>query len=283
MNVIWLNGGTLDVIEHEFVHINICVRPVIVATGATLLLERGCEVSRRAFELAIKRDVFVFCIRGNVAKLFLFVPVNATYSNLSKQMRFQSCDRVRNTIASHMLKERFGYCIHPNRGINVMRGFEGAAVRDVYHNLAAEYGISWQGRDIYGEWNNISLINKTISMCNSVLYNFTEIAILRAGCSPYLGFIHNVKDKSKKSLVYDIADMVKFELVTPIAFRCVADGRPHPEWRARATCARLFRQSSLLDYLTTITRGLIRVGENCITRRVSRKSRKIISNSLARN
>ncbi|HFL1158169.1 TPA: CRISPR-associated endonuclease Cas1 [Escherichia coli] len=273
MNIIWLAGGVLDVIGRQFVHINTCVRPVIAPSGITIILEQVCDVSRRAVELTIERNIFVFCIAGNTKKLLLSVPAPGTYRNLSKQLKFQSNILVRTTIASHMIRERFGYHIHPNRGINVMRGAEGNAVREIYFRLAAEYGISWQGRDTSGKWGELSPINRAISLCNSVLYNFTEIAVIRAGCSPYWGFIHGVKGKSQKSLVYDIADMVKFDVITPIAFYCVADGRPHPEWRARAACIRLFRSSNLLNLLTKTTKDVLRVGEKCIARRASLKSK----------
>ncbi|EBZ0491448.1 hypothetical protein D6445_11805 [Salmonella enterica subsp. enterica serovar Infantis] len=67
-----------------------------------------------------------------------------------------------------------------------------------------------------------------------------------------------------KALVYDVADMVKFESITPLAFRFAVDGRPDPEWRARAACIRLFRRGKLLRDLIAVTEEMMHVATTAL-------------------
>ncbi|EBF3227145.1 CRISPR-associated endonuclease Cas1 [Salmonella enterica subsp. enterica serovar Derby] len=202
------------------------------------------------------------------------------WERMARQTVACNTPRVIDEVARWMLRQRFGQTLHPAHGVNVVRGREGAAVRKIYKNLSAEYGIEWDGRHTTGKWENLSPINKTLSLCNAALYGLTEIAVLHAGYSPYFGFLHG---RSGKALVYDIADMVKFEHITPLAFRTVADGKPHPEWRARAACIRLFRRSALLRELISHTETTMGVAIESLARKPSRQCREGVSRNMAKN
>jgi len=49
------------------------------------------------------------------------------------------------------------------------------------------------------------------------------------------------------SVVYDVADIYKFETVVPVAFRIAARGVPSPEQAVRLACRDVFRESRLLE------------------------------------
>ncbi|WP_246047821.1 hypothetical protein [Hankyongella ginsenosidimutans] len=53
----------------------------------------------------------------------------------------------------------------------------------------------------------------------------TEAAVLAAGYAPAIGFLHSGKPLS---FVYDIADIVKFDTVVPVAFQVA--GRRARAW-----------------------------------------------------
>ena len=57
-----------------------------------------------------------------------------------------------------------------------------------------------------------------ISAANACLYGVTEAAILVAGYSPAVGFLHTGRPLS---FVYDVADVYKFEVSVPVAFEVV--------------------------------------------------------------
>jgi len=80
-------------------------------------------------------------------------------------------------------------------------------------------------------------------MANAALYGVTEAAILAAGFAPAIGFVHW---GTPRAFVYDIADLVKFETVVPVAFRVVAEKPAALERAIRRECRDSFRQNKLL-------------------------------------
>lgn len=286
--LIYLHGGLLEAADDNFFHIMtgvIKLIPVMAVSGSTIIAGHGCGISGRAVALAQRKGIFIFLTCAGGTKFIQYVPIEATQRNLAQQVRVHMDSEACKAVSRYMLKIRFGRELHSRHGIAVMRGIEGAAVRRLYSALAERFGIAWTGRVNAGNWSELSPVNRTISTCNSALYNLTEMAVLRAGCSPYIGFIHGRKKKAGKSLVYDIADMVKFETVIPLAFQFAADGKPHPEWRAKAACARLFQKGEweLLEQLTRITEDIIRCGTDYLSANASRRGRKSLSWHLAKN
>jgi len=70
-----------------------------------------------------------------------------------------------------------------------------------------------------------------------------QAAIISAGYSPGLGFIHTGKTLS---FAYDIADLYKADLTIPLAFEVVAEGAGNLESRVRRACRDTFHQRALL-------------------------------------
>ncbi len=64
-------------------------------------------------------------------------------------------------------------------------------------------------------------INDALSTANHLLYGIVTSALIAAGYSPALGFVHTGK---ALSFVYDIADLYKTEVVIPLAFCAIAAG-----------------------------------------------------------
>ncbi|HBV2717474.1 TPA: hypothetical protein MDT29_000880 [Klebsiella pneumoniae] len=274
MRIHWIRGGTLDAISGGLIHINngaIC--PVISRSGDIVIGQRS-SLSGRAVSWAYKAGVHIFITSDGASKLQAWLPLDTSGDTFAKQIVATNTPRVIDEVARWMLQRRFGQVLHPAHSVRVVRGREGAEVRRIYKNLSAEFSVRWDGRQKNRKWGQLTPLNRAISLCNAALYGLTEIAILHAGYSPYFGFMHG---NSGKALVYDIADMVKFERVTPIAFRTVADRRPNPEWRARAACIRLFRQSALLRELISLTEETMDVAIKSLAEKPPRRSRKNLS------
>jgi len=144
-----------------------------------------------------------------------------------------------------MYDQRFGERVPDHLNVDQLRGVEGARVRALYGRLAQQFGVPWQGRKYDpSTWGSGDLANRCLSAATACLYGVTEAAVLAAGFSPALGFIHTGKPLS---FVYDIADIYKFETVVPVAFR-VASTRPSdPERATRHACRDAFRQTKILD------------------------------------
>ena len=86
--------------------------------------------------------------------------------------------------------------------------------------------------------------NRALSAGNACLYGLSQAAILSAGYSPALGFIHTGK---QLSFVYDIADLYKAEFIIPVAFKIAAANPANLEHEVRIECRRLFAQKRLIE------------------------------------
>src|SRR6185437_10369587 len=101
-----------------------------------------------------------------------------------------------------------------------IRGREGVRVRETYAQASRETGVKWEGLSYErGNWKKADTVNRALSCANSCLYGITHAAIVSAGYSPALGFIHTGK---MLSFVYDIADLYKTSTTIPVAFRAAA-------------------------------------------------------------
>src|SRR3972149_10993562 len=91
-----------------------------------------------------------------------------------------------------------------------VRGREGARVRATYQRIAEECGIAWTRRNYdMSDWNKADLPNRCLSSATASLYGVVHAAIVSAGYSAALGFVHTGRPLS---FVYDIADLYKPDL-----------------------------------------------------------------------
>ncbi len=97
-----------------------------------------------------------------------------------------------------------------------------------------------------------------MSAANACLYGITEAAVLAAGYAPAVGFIHTGKPLS---FVYDIADIVKFETVVPLAFQVAAKQPAEPERRVRLACRDVFRRQKVLAKIIPTIEDVLSAGE----------------------
>ena len=94
------------------------------------------------------------------------------------------------------------------------------------------------------DWRTADPVNRALSAANSCLYGVCHAAILSAGYSPAIGFIHTGK---QLSFVYDIADLYKVDLTIPLAFRAAAEPPPDLERHVRLSLRDIFRETKLVQ------------------------------------
>ncbi len=129
----------------------------------------------------------------------------------------------------------------------------------MYELLARQYGVKWHGRRYDPkDWKKGDAVNQCLSAATSCLYGVTEAAILAAGYAPAIGFLHSGKPLS---FVYDIADIIKFETVVPIAFQVAAKSPHQPDRTVRIACRDSFRSSSVLKRLIPLIDEVLAAGE----------------------
>jgi CRISPR-associated protein Cas1 len=167
-------------------------------------------------------------------------------------------DQARLKVVRKMYELRFGEKPPERRSVEQLRGIEGARVKKTYDNLAKRYGVQWTGRRYDPtDWDTSDTPNLCLSAATACLYGITEAAVLAAGYAPAVAFIHSGKPLS---FVYDIADIVKFESVVPIAFQIAARAPNNAERAVRLACRDTFLQTKLLGKLIPLIEDVLAAG-----------------------
>src|SRR5690606_11194724 len=137
-----------------------------------------------------------------------------------KQVKCYADPQLSLKVAREMFYRRFGVRME-RRSLEQLRGVEGARVREMYRLKAQEHRITWNGRNyIRGNpMGQTDAPNLALNVVNTCLNGLVETAVLAAGMSTGLGFIHK---GDRLSFVLDIADLYKMEHMVPLAFRMVA-------------------------------------------------------------
>ena len=157
-----------------------------------------------------------------------------------------SCDPAkRMEVVVGMYRQRFTEVLGPGLSLQVIRGMEGARVRQAYAAASKQFGVRWVARNYdRSNWANADPLNRALSSANACLNAVCHSAIVSGGYSPALGFVHTGK---QLSFVYDVADLYKVELTVPVAFRTVAESTHNLEARVRRNCREAFKQARLLE------------------------------------
>ena len=224
-----------------------------------VLLGPGSSVSHDALRLLARHNCGLAAIGEDGVRFYTAMPLLPDFSDLARaQTRFWADERRgRPLVARRMYALRLGE-VMPHRDIAVLRGIEGARMKETYRIEADRAGIRWQGRH-YDRKNPSAadLPNQALNHAASAVEAAAAIAVAATATIPQLGFVH---EDSGQSFVLDIADLVRHSVTIPCAFRAaaVAAKRPtEPVERVarRITGERLKRDSviaQLIDLIKTI-------------------------------
>ncbi len=262
LSMIFLDQGQVDVLDGAFVLLDRAgVRTHIpVGSVACIMLEPGTRVSHAAVKLAATVGTLLVWVGEAGVRLYASgQPGGARSDRLLYQAKLALDDELRLKVVRKMFELRFGEEAPSRRSVDQLRGIEGARVRKLYQLLAKRYGIEWHGRryDVK-DWDKGDIANRCISAATSCLYGITEAAILAAGYAPAVGFLHTGKPLS---FVYDIADIIKFETVVPIAFKVAAANPSQPDREVRLACRDTFRSDKALKKLIPMIEEVLSAGE----------------------
>ncbi|MCF6219390.1 MAG: type I-E CRISPR-associated endonuclease Cas1e [Gammaproteobacteria bacterium] len=262
LSMIFLDRGQVDVLDGAFVLLDKAgVRTHIpVGSVACIMLEPGTRVSHSAVKLAATVGTLLIWVGEAGVRLYASgQPGGARSDRLLYQAKLALDDELRLKVVRKMFELRFGEEAPSRRSVDQLRGIEGARVRKLYQLLAKRYRIEWHGRryDVK-DWDKGDIANRCISAATSCLYGITEAAILAAGYAPAVGFLHTGKPLS---FVYDMADIIKFETVVPIAFKVAAANPPQPDREVRLACRDIFRSDKVLKKLIPMIEEVLSAGE----------------------
>lgn len=220
----------------EYIQADVWIRDSAVVVGPearalqvemlhAVILGPSSSISHAAVKVITSAGCVIAWTSADRARLAAVA--NATTSSSTvlaeRQALIVSTKRLRIVAARDMLELRFGHRPPDYATENQLRGWEGVRVRDAYAALAARYGIEWSGRvtdsDNFGamDWPN-----RLISQCTPLLYAAVEIALISFRVNPDLGLLHCGKPRS---LVYDLADHYKLDVIIEPAFAAIAEDR----------------------------------------------------------
>lgn len=248
ISMVFVYYGQIDVLDGAFVVIdkNGVRKHIPVGSVACIMLEPGTRVSHAAVRLASLVGTLLVWVGESGVRLYASgQPGGARSDRLLYQAKLALDDELRLKVVRKMYELRFGEPAPARRGVEQLRGIEGARVRGTYKLLAKQYNVNWRARNYdRDKWDAADIPNRCLSAATACLYGITEAAVLAAGYAPAVGFIHTGKPLS---FVYDIADLYKFNTVVPVAFRVAAKSPPEPEREVRLACRDLFRSDKLLS------------------------------------
>jgi len=219
--------------------------PVPCASLSLLMLGPGTKITHAAIRTLAENGCMV-AWAGEHAVRFYAVGLGETRSSahLLRQAAMQADPELRLRVVRRMYELRFADPLDANLSLKQIRGKEGVRVRDTYARWSRETGVKWDGRAYkQNDWRRAAPINRALSAANSCLYGVVHAAIVAAGYSPAIGFIHTGK---MLSFVYDVADLYKAEISIPAAFRCTAAGEQQLESRVRHICRDRIREERML-------------------------------------
>ncbi|MHB9146656.1 MAG: type I-E CRISPR-associated endonuclease Cas1e [Symbiobacteriia bacterium] len=236
---------------------------VPVASLAVLMLGPGTTVTHAAVSVLAESGCLAVWT-GEQGVRFYAEGMGETRSSLPllQQARLWADPRLHLDVVIRMYQMRFSDPLSPGLTLQQIRGKEGIRVREAYAQASREYGIKWEGRNYDRRaWNTGDPVNRALSAANSTLYGVSHAAIVSAGYSPALGFVHTGK---RLSFVYDVADLYKTEFAIPVAFEAAAQGPNNLETRVRHHMRDLFYERRLLQRIVPDLQKLLQAPDEAV-------------------
>lgn len=182
-----------------------------------ILLGPGSTVSHDALRLLAHARTALAAVGENGVRLYTAPPLIPDRSGLAReQARAWADPKRRLDIARRMYAWRLGKVL-PHRSIEVLRGIEGARMKETYRLLAERFGVEWRRRRYdRSRPSAADLPNQALNHASSAVEGAAAIAVAATATIPQLGFVH---EDPGQSFVLDIADLYRDSVTIPCAFR----------------------------------------------------------------
>ena len=220
-----------------------------VGMVSAILLEPGVSVTHEAVKLAAEHDVLLLWVGEAGVRVYSAGQPGGKHAQRLIAQVSQHLDlNARMRAAQRLYRLMFDEEMPETRSLEKLRGVEGAKVKKLYGALAHQYGVTWNGKDDADPG-----LKDALGIATSCLYGLSEAVILTAGFSPAIGVVHS---GDPRSLVFDLADTVKFRTVIPVAFKIFKESPEDTRNRTRRACRDVFRETAmaatLFDHLYEI-------------------------------
>ena len=224
-----------------------------VSSVATLLLGPGTSISHDVVKTCSRAGCVVQWVgEEGIYAYGAAEPLVGHPERLERQVLCAVRKEWRDRVARTLFERRFRQKLASHLDVETVRGMEGNQVKALYNALAAEHAVPWPGRDPRGT----DALNQAISRANGHLLQAATVAVLGAGFSPAIGFLHR---GFRRAFACDIADLHKFETTVPLAFRLAASGTSG-RTEIRHAVRDLVAQKHLIDRMLRDSMEVINAG-----------------------
>lgn len=213
-----------------------------------ILLGPGSTISHDALRLLARHGTGLVAVGEGGVRMYTAQPLGPNDSVYARrQMGLWANKESRLRAIRRMYAWRLGEIL-PAKKIEVLRGIEGARVKESYALMAKRFGIKWKGRR-YDRKNPeaADTPNQAINHAATAVEAAACVAVAATGTIPQLGFIH---EDSSNAFCLDIADLFREEAMLSIAFEAVnlAEQTFKPlESTIRFVAAKTFKEKRLIS------------------------------------
>lgn len=224
-----------------------------------ILLGPGSTVSHDALRLLAHARTALAAVGEDGVRLYTAPPLIPDRSGLARlQARIWADDDLRLMTARRMYALRLGEVL-PHRDLDVLRGIEGARMKQSYALWAERIGLAWHGRR-YDRANpqGADLANQALNHAASAVEAAAAIAVTATATIPQLGFIH---EDAGQSFVLDIADLYRDGVTIPQAFKAARQVADRPgdniERVTRRSVGRALQEAQVIPEMIERIKALI--------------------------
>lgn len=233
-------------------------------TLSALLIGPGISLSHDVLRILARHGTSLVAVGTDSTRLYTAPALGPDRSDVARaQARVWADDKQRLATARKMYARRLGEVL-PHTDIAVLRGIEGARVKESYKLLAQAFGLKWRGRRFdRSAPDSADDANQAINHAATAVRSAAGVAVAALSALPQLGFIH---EDSDQSFVLDIADLYRETVTLPIAFavaKRIAEGADDPIDRlVRQLAAREFRRQGLVPKMIDDIKSLLGISSD---------------------
>ena len=260
---LFVEDGTLRFIAADSEELKAGNYAIPYQAVSMILLGPGSTVSHDALRILARHGTLLAAVGEGGVKMYTAPPVGRGRSEVARlHAKLWADTEMRIDLARLMYASRFG-SLPPNSEIAVLRGIEGARLKETYRLVARQHGIVWKGRR-YDRANPYAadIPNQAINHAATFVEAAADIAVAAVGALPPLGFIH---EQSSNAFVLDIADLWRANLVLPLAFSVAKRIMDNPELplerELRKEAAAAFRREKVIPQMIDKIKELLRVDD----------------------
>ncbi|MES2228860.1 MAG: type I-E CRISPR-associated endonuclease Cas1e [Pseudomonadota bacterium] len=246
-------GGVLDAGAYQLPH----------QTVSTIMLGPGTTVSHDALRIAARHGTALCAVGEDGSRLYTAPAIGPDRSALARaQATLWANEESRLEVARRMYAMRMGRIL-PHRDIAVLRGIEGARVKESYKLVAESFGLVWKRRKYDRTRPEAAdVANQALNHAAAAVQSAASVAVTALSALPQLGFIH---EDSSQSFVFDIADLFREEVTLRIAFsvaKRIEGGDDRSVDRlVRQTASAEFRRKAVIPSMMDKVKALLSAGD----------------------